>query len=153
MALVEGKPFAAKSVILLVDASGSMHSHNEGGKHFPDTEPILQKQLEKLRASGIFIGDRLSPLGFGFSVSGHTRNALHALEEALRRNPNGDAVYLFSDFDRTNVPYEPDSSDADGYARLSVLLRQGNLGAVRKQPDPELLRIARESGGDLIESK
>jgi hypothetical protein len=157
VALVEGKAFTAKNVILLVDTSGSMRAHDEDNKHFPDTEPILQRQLERLQTSGISVGDRFGAQGFGFSVVGDASNGLHSLEAALQRNPNADTIYLFSDFDPTNVPYPPDFSDADGYARLREVLRQGHrrlyIGTVRKQPDRELIRIARESGGDLIESK
>jgi hypothetical protein len=156
-AFVQGKAFAAKNVILLVDESGSMKAHYEGNEYFPDTEPILQKQLEQLRASGISVGERHRPLGFGFSVVGHQRNALHTLDAALQENPTADAVYLFSDFDPTNVPYEPDYSDSDGYARLRELLRKGHrrlyLGTVRKQPDRKLIQITKESGGDVIQSK
>jgi hypothetical protein len=79
------------------------------------------------------------------------------LEQALQTHPDVDAIYLFSDFDPTNEPYKSDFNDPAGYARLRDLLRQGRrrlyLGTVRLKPPEPLVRIALESGGDLISSR
>jgi hypothetical protein len=146
---VDGRAVTATNIILLIDNSGSMRG----------TEQRIRDLRERLRRSGISIGSEKRPDGFGFGVAtpGARENALSYLEEALRENPAADAIYVFSDFDPTFESYPPDESNPAGYARLREILRQGHrrlyLGTVRNLPSEQLIRIARESGGDVIESK
>jgi len=146
-ALIDGCPLTARNIILILDNSRSM----EG------TEGTVKQLRDQLQATGISIGAEEKSQGFGFSTTGPDDNALHTLEQALRNNPSADAIYLFSDFDPTSTPYLPDAENTPGYSRLQELLRQGRrrlyLGTVRMPPPSELVRIARESGGDLIQNK
>jgi hypothetical protein len=146
-AVINGKTFTAGEVLLLVDASGSMRG----------TDAMLGRQTDQLRQARVNVSNRYNTDGFGFSVSGPDNNALHGLEQALHNYPAADAIYLFSDFDPTTNPYAPDANDPAGYGRLRDLLRQGHrrlyLGTVRSRPPEPLIRIARESGGDLISSR
>jgi hypothetical protein len=146
---VDGRALTATNVVLLIDNSGSMRG----------TEQRIQDLRERLQRAGISIGSEKRSDGFGFGVAtrGAPENALHYLEEALRENPAADAIYVFSDFDPTSESYPPDESNAAGYARLREILRQRHrrlyLGTVRMLPTEPLIRIARESGGDVIQSK
>jgi hypothetical protein len=148
-AFINGKALTATNVVLVIDNSGSMKG----------TEERITQLRQRLQSAGISVAAEKRSDGFGFGVATPRArdNALYFLEEALRQSPGADAVYLFSDFDPTDRPYEPDFSDIAGYARLRELLQQGRrrlyLGTVRTQPGEELIRIAKESGGDVIESK
>src|SRR5262249_297040 len=140
-ALIDGCPLTARNIILILDNSRSM----EG------TEGTVKQLRDQMQATGISIGAEEKSQGFGFSTTGPDDNALHTLEQALRNNPSGEGIYLFSDFDPTSTPYLPDAENTPGYSRLQELLRQGRrrlyLGTVRMPPPSELVRIARESGG------
>lgn len=148
-AFINGKALTATNVVLVIDGSGSMRG----------TEEKIRQLRERLQSAGISVGAEKRADGFGFGVATPRArdNSLYYLEEALRQDPAADAVYLFSDFDPTNEIYDPDLSDAAGYARLRELLRQRHrrlyLGTVRMPPGEQLIRIAKESGGDVIESK
>lgn len=145
--IINGKAFTATDVVLLIDASGSMRG----------TETILGRQTDQLQQAHVSVSNRSNTDGFGFSVNGPANNALHVLEQVLQAHPAADAIYLFSDFDPTNERYAPDDDDAAGYQRLRDLLREGQrrlyLGTVRLRPREALIRIARESGGDVISSE
>ena len=146
-AVMNGRRFTGTNVLLLVDTSGSMRG----------TEAILSNRTTDLQKAGITVANRSNTDGFGFSATGPANNGLHVLEQALQTHPDVDAIYLFSDFDPTNEPYKSDFNDPAGYARLRDLLRQGRrrlyLGTVRLKPPEPLVRIALESGGDLISSR
>jgi hypothetical protein len=144
-AFIEGHALTARNIILIVDKSGSMVG----------TEERIKQLRERLQRAGISVRAKELSEGFGFGVAtqGAADNALNHLEQALRLNPSADAVYLFSDFET----HENDLTDDAGYARLRELFRQGRrrlyLGTVRDAPSPQLIQIARESRGDVIESK
>jgi hypothetical protein len=144
-AFIEGHALTARNIVLIVDKSNSMAG----------TEGTIQQLRERLERAGISIRAEEKSEGFGFGVAsqGAADNALHHLEAVLQQNPSADAIYLFSDFD----PHSNDSTDEAGYRRLRELLQQGHrrlyLGTVRMEPDPALLAIAKQSGGDLIRSQ
>ena len=148
-AFINGKALTATHVVLVIDGSGSMSG----------TQDRIRQLRDRLQSAGISVGAESRSDGFGFGVATPRArdNALYHLEEALRQDPAADGIYLFSDFDPTTEVYEPDLSDAAGYARLRELLQQKHrrlyLGTVRMQPGEELIRIAKESGGDVIESQ
>jgi hypothetical protein len=149
-ASIDGRAFTASNVIVLVDTSDSMKG----------TDTILNRHLDQLRNTRVSVGNPSDVKGFGFSTTGPPDNALHVLEQALQKNSAADAIYLFSDFYPPNdAPdaYPPNKDDGAGYERLRKLLQEGHrrlyLGTVRNLPDRQLVRIARESGGNLIESK
>ncbi len=143
--ILNGQVFTAKNVIILKDVSGSM-----GG-----TEERLQGLINQLKNAGISVDNPVETQGGGFSVAGSDDNSLKKLEKALKENPAADAIFVFSDFTIFGFPW--DGSDAAGYQRLRELLRGGQrrlyLGTVNLQPPDELIRIARDSGGGLIEAK
>ncbi len=143
-ALIDGKEIRGRSVLVMQDISGSMRG----------TEQTLGTHIAGLKASGMLMKGR-NVHGFGVSTTGDRNNLLKQLEEGLRADPNVDAVYVFSDFHYYDKPI--DGSNAAGYERLRQLLRghgvQLYLGVVRRQPPKELIEIAKESGGDVIESK
>ena len=141
-AVIKGKIFIGNHVVVVRDKSGSMRG----------TEADLNEQIDKLKVSGMTIEVR-SALGFGVSKTGDRANLLHQIEEALKSTPDLDTIYAFSDFDVANMPAW--KSDQDGYVQLKALLTRHRvrlyLGTVRHPPPSELVVIARESGGGLIE--
>lgn len=140
-AVIHGKLFLGNHVLLIRDGSRSMRG----------TEKNLQKQIDKLKASGMAIEGR-EGRGFGVSRKGSRDNLLHQVEAAIQANPDLDTVYAFSDFEVIDRSYW--KSDRAGYRQLETLLvRHGvrlYLGTVRYPPPTELVVIARESGGGLI---
>lgn len=144
-ALVQVLTPTTKNVLVMVDASGSMKG----------TEEILKKQLAQVEALGVLV-ERHTTRGFGVSMTGDRRTPLlERLEATLQANPNVDAIYVVSDFSKKTPRW--DESNEAGYQRLRQILQERRLrmylGTVRDDPPRELAEIARQSGGDVIESK
>ena len=142
-ALVDGQVFTARNVIILQDTSGSM-----GG-----TDARLQALLRTLQRAGINT-DRVSETkGYGFWPGGDQTNSLKSLERALDGESGVDTIFVFSDFNYYDE--ELDATDDSGYRRLRELLNSRRcrlyLGTVNKPPVDELIRIANESGGGVIQ--
>jgi hypothetical protein len=145
-AQIEGREFKGRSVIVMVDRSGSM-----GG-----TESILAAQLDQLKAAGISVDNPYVTRGFGLSPSGAEDNLLYPLRKALEQNLDADTIYVFSDF--SNDPeWSVDGSDEAGYQELREKLSERRmrlyLGTVNYEPSNDFASIARESGGDVIHCK
>ncbi|SRR6266404_1518659 len=145
-ATLNGHVFTGKNVIILEDISPSMRESEERR---------LTVLINQLKSSGISVDNRAKTQGGGFSATGAEDNSLKTLEQALKENPGADAIFVFSDFTNFDNPW--DRNDAAGYQRLRDLLGRrrlylGNVNA-NAQPPNELIRIARDSGGDLIEAK
>lgn len=141
-----GQVFTGKNVIVLEDISGSMG---------PEEKSRLAALLNQLRTAGIKINATTETMGAGFWVGGEEVNSLKSLEKALRINPTADTIFVFSDFKHDDPEW--DDHDPAGFQRLKELLEQRNrrlyLGTVNLQPDEELIRIATDSGGGLLEIK
>ncbi len=141
-----GQAFTGKNVIVLEDTSGSMGA----------AERIrLAALLNQLKAAGIRINATSETKGAGFWAAGAEVNSLKSLERALRTNPTADTIFVFSDFKHDTAEW--DDHDEAGFQRLRELLAQRNrrlyLGTVNRPPDPELIGIATNSGGGLLEIK
>ena len=144
-AVIRGQLLIAKHVVLIRDVSGSMNE--------PARQKNLASQIERLKASGITVDEGGGTQGFGVSVTKHPENLFHRVAQALRAHPQVDLVYAFSDFELTGAGYW--QSDAEGYRQLEKILVSQRarlyLGTVKYPPPPELLALARRSGGGLIE--
>lgn len=144
--IVSGQVFTGKNVILLEDRSGSMTA---------PYQERLKELINQLKNAGISVDNPVETQGGGFSATGSADNSLKKLEATLKENPGADAIFVFSDFTIISKPW--DESDAAGYQRLRQLLRGGQrrlyLGTVNLPPPQELITIARDSGGGLIEVK
>lgn len=134
----------ANNVLIITDNSASMTG----------TELTLERQLFYLRKNGN-ISEELEAVGFGVSLTADSRNLLNQIRTALNLNSDIDAIYAFSDFEVVNESYW--ISDTNGYEELRRLLRESEarlyLGTVRYMPVPELISIARESGGKVISAR
>src|ERR1051325_1269847 len=143
--LNNGSRFYGNNVIVLQDASGSMRN----------TGDQLKSLLTQLSVAGISVDNPIATMGPGFSVVGTSENSLHKLEQGLQVNSAADAIFVFSDF--ANDDAEWDAHDEAGYERLRELLDDGRrrlyLGTVTYPPPAELLKIAYDSGGGMIEAK
>lgn len=143
---VYGQVFTGKNVIILEDISGSVRA--------PDKER-LKGLITLLKSAGISVDNRVETQGGGFSAVGSEDNSLKKLEAALKENPWADTIFVFSDFTVYDLPW--DGNDAAGYQRLRELLKRGPrrlyVGTVNLPPPDELITIARDSGGGLIEVK
>jgi hypothetical protein len=115
----------------------------------------LKGLINQLKNAGISVDNPVETQGGGFSAAGSEDNSLKKLEAALRENPGADAIFVFSDFTIYTIAWDED--DAAGYLRLRELLRGGRrrlyLGTVNLKPHEDLITIARDSGGGLIEVK
>lgn len=144
-AVIRGELLIAKHVVLIRDISGSMN--------VPARQENLKNQTERLKASGITVDEGGGALGFGVSVTKDPDNLLHRIEQALGAYPQADAIYAFSDFEITDNGYW--QSDREGHRQLESILAARRvrlyLGTVKYPPPPELLAIARQSGGGLIQ--
>ena len=145
-AIVGSGEVAGNSVLVLQDTSGSM-----GG-----TGVALAAQIERLRAAGIALANREQIQGFGVMRSGSSSNLLNALERTLPLNPDVDTIYVFSDYQWVSDP-PVDASDPAGYQRLRQLLSDRRvrmyLATVNQPPEGELIRVATDSGGGVIEAR
>jgi hypothetical protein len=144
-AIISGGLFIGKHVVLVRDISGSMNE--------PMRQENLKHQIDRLKASGMAIDEARGALGFGTSRTTDSNNLLHQVEQALQTYPDADAIYAFSDFEITGAQYW--QSDRDGYLRLETILTDHGvrlyLSTVVNPPPNELVAIARQSGGSLIQ--
>ncbi|MCH8829565.1 MAG: hypothetical protein IID45_08315 [Planctomycetes bacterium] len=118
----------------------------------------LETQIETLERSGMKV-DQITVNGFGVKEA-RDDNLLHAIEESLLAKPKPDAIYAFSDFIRLDgegqvLAYW--ASDDAGWTELERLLETHRvrlyLGTVRDEPVSRLEKIARKSGGGLVDMK
>ena len=140
-----GEIVKAKKLLVMKDRSGSMSG--------------TEAKLAAL--SAIFEGSNMklvidSARGFGVSTDGDPDNLLYELQDGLKANPDVDAVYVFSDFER-NFEYRVDGDNAAGYQKLRELLDTYQLrlylGTVKYPPRKEMIEIAVASGGGMIENR
>lgn len=144
-AVIHGELVIGRHVVLVRDTSGSMNE--------PTRQENLKNQIYSLKAAGIAVDEGGEAKGFGVSSTMGSDNLLHQVEQALQDYPRVDTIYAFSDFEITDAAYW--KSHRDGYRRLETILKEHGvrlyLSTVRYPPPPELVAIARQSGGGLIQ--
>lgn len=144
-AVIEGRLLIGKHVVLIPDTSRSMTD--------PIRQQTLEYQIERLKASGMTVLERRGVSGFGVSRARPPNSLLFGVEQALQAHQQADTIYAFSDFEVTGNDFW--QSDAEGYQHLAKMLRDRRvrfyIGTVKYPPPNELVRIAYESDGGLIQ--
>lgn len=144
---IGGQAVSAKTVLVMKDRSGSMKGEDKKNKLKALSEIFKDSNINVLIDSA---------RGFGVATDGDSDNLLYELQDALKANPDIDAVYVFSDFSK-NIEYKVDGDNSAGYQNLRELLDTHQLrlylGTVKDPPRNEMIEIAIASGGGLIENR
>jgi len=131
----------SRNVLAMVDTSASMR--DMGGR--------LAKHLELLQQREGVSPTVVRTVGFGIRSDRRLGSLLESLETAVQLNPSVRRIYVFSDFSCESPSYDID--DAPGLAQLREITgsRQLFIGSMRDPPLVELVKIARDSGGEWLD--
>ncbi|GEM_PF-4974590 len=133
-----------EQVAIIRDVSLSMHG----------SEAKLKRQLAHLRASRGELPE-IVVNGLGISITSDRYNLLNGIRELLKRNPNIDALFAYSDFEVIDRSYW--HIDSTGMEYLLRFLKEKQIrlyfSSVRYRPPDPYAFLARETDGRILPNK